>query len=104
LAFASGPVLSTSVTAATAFFYMFHCYIIYSSSLDVYYVGYTADIVVRLAQHNTGISTFTSKANDWVLKHTEPFSTRDEAAARERKIKKKKSRKYVEWLISTTEA
>jgi hypothetical protein len=43
---------------------MFYLYIIYSSKLDRYYVGYTADIEVRIVQHNSGLSSFTSKAND----------------------------------------
>ena len=36
----------------------------------------------------------------WKLVYTEIFSTRAEAAAREKKIKLKKSRKYIEWLIA----
>lgn len=47
-----------------------------------------------------GISTFTSKANDWELVYKEKFSTREEAYKREKQIKAKKSRKYIEWLIS----
>ena len=68
--------------------------------MDKYYVGYTEDITVRLAQHNEGISTFTAKATDWVLKYTEEFMSRKEAQKREMEIKNKKSRKYIEWLIS----
>jgi len=76
-------------------------YIIYSAKLDKYYVGYTEDIDQRLMQHNEGISTFTSKATDWVLKYTAVFNSRTEAHQRESEIKKKKSRKYIEWLISS---
>jgi putative endonuclease len=79
---------------------MYSVYIIYSEKLDRYYVGYTVDIEVRLQQHNSGISDFTSAADDWILKLTEQFATRNEAMDRERAIKKKKSRKYIEWLIS----
>ena len=82
---------------------MFFVYIIYSQKLDKYYVGYTSDITIRLTEHNTGISTYTSKANDWVLKYSsESFHTREEAMKRERAIKAKKSRKYIEWLIQST--
>jgi predicted GIY-YIG superfamily endonuclease len=49
--------------------------------------------------HNSGISKFTSRANDWVLKYVEVFETRALAAKREREIKSKKSRKYIEWLV-----
>jgi putative endonuclease len=75
-------------------------YIIYSTKLDKYYVGYSENVDTRLVQHNEGISTFTSKANDWQLMHCESFPTRETAQKREREIKNKKSRKYIEWLIS----
>jgi putative endonuclease len=82
-------------------FFMFKVYIIYSKVLDRYYVGYTEDISIRLEQHNTGQSTYTSKANDWLLMYTENYLTRKEAHQRELEIKKKKSRKYLEWLIES---
>ena len=50
-------------------------------------------------EHNTGMSTFTAKANDWVLLYKEAFESREDAHKRELEIKKKKSRKYIEWLI-----
>ena len=76
-------------------------YIIYSSRLDKYYVGYSEDLGLRLTQHNEGISTFTAKANDWELKYSESFNSREEAHKRELEIKRKKSPKYIEWLISS---
>jgi putative endonuclease len=78
---------------------MFYVYIIYSGKLDRYYVGYTSDVVIRLEQHNTGESSFTSKASDWKLMYQELYLNREEAHKREISIKKKKSRKYIEWLI-----
>jgi len=79
----------------------FWVYIIYSCSLDRYYVGYTIDLEKRLAEHNNGISTFTSKAIDWELKLSINYSSREQAMQKEKEIKKKKSRKYIEWLISS---
>ena len=78
---------------------MFFVYILYSKKLDRYYVGYTADLEKRLLEHNTGISTYTSKANDWILKYQESFPTRADAHRQELAIKKKKSVRYIEWLI-----
>jgi len=46
------------------------------------------------------MSDFTSKTNDWQLKYTEIFANRKQAISREREIKNKKSRKYIEWLIA----
>jgi putative endonuclease len=76
-------------------------YIIYSPLLDKYYVGYSQNVDARLAQHNSGISDFSAKASDWVLKHVEHFETRELAMKRERQIKNKKSRKYIEWLVAS---
>ncbi len=78
----------------------FFVYIIYSHSLDKFYIGYTIDVDKRLNEHNSGISTFTSHAKDWITKWVKAFDTREEAMSEERRIKKKKSRKYIEWLIS----
>ncbi|MDQ8053844.1 MAG: GIY-YIG nuclease family protein [Pedobacter sp.] len=78
---------------------MFHVYILYSSKLDRYYVGHTDNLDKRLEQHNTGFSKYTSKANDWILKYSEEFPTRELAHKRELVIKAKKSRRYIDWLI-----
>jgi len=80
----------------------YNLYIIYSIKLDRYYIGHTEDLEKRIIQHNTGMSAYTSKANDWVLKYVERYETREKARSREMEIKKKKSRKYIEWLISNT--
>ncbi|MFV0604577.1 MAG: GIY-YIG nuclease family protein [Niabella sp.] len=81
------------------FFVMFYVYILYSQKLDRFYVGYTADIEKRLTEHRSGISTYTSKATDWELKYQKGFATRELAMEYEKSIKKKKSRKYIIWLI-----
>ena len=80
---------------------MFTVYIIYSLTLNKYYVGYTTDITVRLKQHNSGFSSFTSKANDWQIKYQEVFKDRKLAMIREKQIKSKKSRKYIEALFQS---
>ncbi len=79
---------------------MYSVYIIYSSTLDKYYIGYTEDMAKRLQQHNEGISRFTAKASDWIVKYTAAYKSRELAHQRELEIKRKKSRKYIEWLIS----
>ena len=79
---------------------MFFVYILYSKKIDRYYVGYTSDPEKRLLEHNTGISAYTSRADDWELMYQEEFPSREEAHKRELAIKKKKSVKYIQWLIS----
>ncbi|WP_294963578.1 GIY-YIG nuclease family protein [uncultured Flavobacterium sp.] len=80
---------------------MFYIYIIYSETLDKYYVGSSQNIKQRLEDHLNSRSKFTKAAKDWVLKYSETFTTRSEAYQRELQIKKMKSRKYIENLIET---
>jgi predicted GIY-YIG superfamily endonuclease len=75
-------------------------YILYSPSCDQFYVGQTSDLNERLFRHNNPGSKSTKKTNDWIVKYAEDYSTKSDAAARELQIKKKKSRKYIEWLIA----
>jgi putative endonuclease len=79
----------------------YYCYIIYSRQLDRFYVGHTEDLSIRVDQHRSGASKYTSKATDWELVYKEQFADRLLAQRREREIKQKKSRKYIEWIISS---
>jgi putative endonuclease len=79
---------------------MFYVYILYSQKINKYYIGQTEDVAKRLISHSKRISHYTSISDDWKLVYTESFDTRAEAIHRENEIKKKKSRKYIEWVIS----
>src|ERR1700722_12318091 len=100
----STPISSTiRPTSCGTFYYMsFYVYILYSVKLDKYYTGSCQDILIRLQQHNTGRNISTKTGIPWVLKYTETFDSRAEAFKREMQIKKKKSRNYIEWTISST--
>ncbi|MFD2541303.1 GIY-YIG nuclease family protein [Lacinutrix gracilariae] len=75
-------------------------YILYSRLLDRYYVGYTCDVLQeRLRKHNTNHKGYTGKSNDWEIVCSENYASKTEAYSREREIKSKKSRKYIEYLI-----
>jgi putative endonuclease len=78
---------------------MYYTYIIYSSTINKYYVGSYQDIEGRLQDHLNSRSKYTKVAKDWELKYFETFLTRSEACRREMQIKKMKSRKYIENLI-----
>ena len=97
----STPILFTNPAPAGFSIMAFSAYIIYSSSLDQYYIGHSENLQDRLFRHNNSGSKATKKTNDWSLVYTETFATKAEAAKRELEIKKKKSRKYTEWLISS---
>ncbi|WP_445298479.1 GIY-YIG nuclease family protein [Lacibacter sp. H407] len=76
-------------------------YILYSISFDKYYVGYTGDIIAeRLRRHNSNHNGFTGGSGDWIVKYTECFNNKQDAIQREKEIKSKKSRKYIEALIA----
>ncbi|MDC7993475.1 GIY-YIG nuclease family protein [Altibacter sp. HG106] len=79
----------------------FITYILFSKTLNTYYVGHTGEVVSeRLRKHNTHHKGFTGKVNDWKLVYTEIFQTKKEAYLREREIKAKKSRVYIETLLN----
>jgi putative endonuclease len=78
---------------------MWYTYIIYSEKLDRYYIGYTDNLSWRLERHNQGWGRFTKAGIPWELVYFEKYQTKQEALKRERKIKFKKSRKYIENLI-----
>jgi len=59
------------------------------------------DPIKRLEDHNNSRSNFTRKTNDWELKWSKPFNSKEEALSEEKRIKRKKSRKYIEYLINS---
>ena len=78
-------------------------YILYSSSLNRFYVGVTADIHKRLDKHLShfyGDNSFTAKTTDWILKQVLECNNEQQAKAVEKHIKLMKSSKYIENLIA----
>ncbi|MEP1064140.1 MAG: GIY-YIG nuclease family protein [Cyclobacteriaceae bacterium] len=73
------------------------CYIIYSESINSFYIGETEDFNMRLYQHNSGAfnNAFTKRANDWKLFHVIPCDSRSQARKIEQHIKKMKSITYL---------
>ena len=77
---------------------MWFTYIIYSTTIDKYYVGVTENIEWRLERHNLGWGSFTKRGIPWDLVYYETFSSKSKALMREKEIKNKKSRNYIEKL------
>ncbi|MEM6781834.1 MAG: GIY-YIG nuclease family protein [Pseudomonadota bacterium] len=88
----------------SGFFIMYYLYILHSSLSDKYYVGSSSDPRRRLVEHNTSdFLIFTSKHCPWVLVATfEAGSSRSEAEALERFIKRQKSRKLINRLVDSS--
>jgi len=66
---------------------------------EKFYIGSTGDIEDRLRRHNGGRSKATRSGKPWKLMYTESFETRGEAVAREKQLKRWKSRVRLEELI-----
>ena len=79
---------------------MFYIYILYSKSIDIFYVGQTIDLQKRVEEHNSKFyeNTFTSRATDWILYYSIECDSRKQAILIESHIKRMKSRKYYESL------
>ena len=79
---------------------MYWVYILYSEKCDRYYIGYSADVIARLERHNAGMVTATRNCKPYQIKATKRFNTELEARKEEHRVKKQKSRKYLEHLIA----
>ena len=76
---------------------MFHVYILRNPS-GTFYVGQTHNLDKRLASHNSlacVAGKYTRKNGPWTLVWSESYSTRAEAMAREKQIKKMKSSRWI---------
>jgi len=78
---------------------MWKVYIIYSEKIDRYYTGITVDIEWRLERHNQGWGKYTKRGIPWEVVNIEEYANKSDAIKRERQIKNRKSRKYIESLI-----
>jgi putative endonuclease len=77
---------------------MYFVYILYSEKCDRCYVVYSADTAVRLIRHNEGKVAATKNCRPYVIKATKLFDTQIEARKEELRLKKMKSRIYLELL------
>ncbi len=83
----------------------FTTYILFSKSLDAYYIGYTGDAVNhRLAKHLSEHKGYTAKAKDWEIAYTEVFNTKSEAMSRESQFKAWKSKLRIKQFINKSKA
>lgn len=77
------------------------CYILYSNSLDKYYIGITTEsIYERLLLHNSSGygQHYTSQVTDWEIFHFIECSCTKQMIQIEKHLKKMKSRIYIENL------
>jgi putative endonuclease len=77
----------------------FYVYILQSLKDFSFYTGQCDDPDRRMSKHFDGMSKYTSAKRPLRLVYFEVFASRSEALKREKEIKKKKSRKYIQCLI-----
>jgi putative endonuclease len=76
-------------------------YILYSLSLDRYYIGHTTEAVSeRLRKHLSAHGGWTARAKDWRVVYSEEHYSKSEAYRRELEVKGWKNRSRVEALIA----
>ena len=78
---------------------MYYTYIIQSEKNGRFYIGSCRDIDIRIGRHNAGATPSTKPSRPWKLVYSESYPTNSDALKREREIKAKKSRKYIQQLI-----
>jgi len=78
-------------------------YILYSASLDLYYIGCSYHPEKRLRKHLANHKGFTAKAKDWHICYTECFKNKAEALKREKQLKGWKNRSRIQQLIKNAQ-
>ncbi|NOX16757.1 MAG: GIY-YIG nuclease family protein [Chlorobi bacterium] len=82
---------------------LFYTYILFSRSKNRFYTGSTNDLNRRFEEHNSGHTKSTKSGIPWEFVFTKSFNNNSDARKFEMKIKKMKSRKFIEQLIESNE-
>ncbi|MGZ8554535.1 MAG: GIY-YIG nuclease family protein [Chitinophagaceae bacterium] len=75
---------------------VYKTYIIWSNSLQKFYVGSTNNLDDRVLRHNSGQGKFTSKGIPWILIWSYDCVDRKEAFNLEYKIKRRGIKRFLE--------
>ena len=74
-------------------------YILRSINDGSYYIGSTQDLHSRLERHNQGRSQYTKAKRPWKIVYFEEYPDRSTAMKRERGMKDRKDRAFIEDLM-----
>jgi putative endonuclease len=77
----------------------YYTYILQSLKDFSFYVGQCDDLDRRMSKHFDGFSKYSASKRPLRLVYFETFDSRSKALKREKEIKSKKSKKYIEQLI-----
>ena len=82
---------------------MCYTYILFSETLDKFYIGHTCDhLQERLRKHLSNHKGFTSQTKDWQIVYFETFEHKIQALEREIQIKSWKSKLKIKALIESS--
>ena len=79
---------------------MFTVYVLRSLSSSKLYIGQSADIARRLAEHDAGLARYTSSRGPWQLIFREDYNTRSEAMRREKFLKSGQGRDMLNGMLN----
>ena len=79
---------------------MFFVYVLYSEKTGKHYVGFAANLIQRIGQHNMGITKSTKNRGPWRLVYHESVETRADAMRRERYLKSGQGREELKGILS----
>ncbi len=97
----SSPVQTAKLIERWAFLnlgFMYYVYIIFSERHQIYYKGYTEQLVKRIDDHNQGKSRYTKGKGTWELVFYRTFKEKREALIYEKKLKRQ-NQGYIQWLL-----
>lgn len=77
-----------------------YVYILYSASLDLYYIGSSANPENRLKKHLANHKGFTARAKDWIICYKKEFLDKSDALKFEKQLKSWKNRTRIQQLIA----
>ena len=80
----------------------YYVYIIQTLIDGTYYVGSTQNVDERVTRHNQRRSKYTKGRGPWELVYTEEFADRSSAMKREKEIKSRKKKEYIESMVRTS--
>jgi putative endonuclease len=81
---------------------MYWTYIIYSDKYDKYYIGFTHDLIGRLAAHNhLKNKGYTKKFRPWRIVYSKMFNTKKSAMEHEKHLKSLKSKNAIQELLAS---
>jgi len=67
---------------------------------NIYYKGFTRDVLRRLEEHNSSIGKYTSEKGPWTLVFKHSFISKTDALKYERMLKRQ-NHNYLDWLIAS---